>query len=646
MWAKTNRFVNLIAATADDARDIMVEGESGILAICPKYERPFYRVSKSRLEWPNGSKSLIFTADEPERLRGKQHEKLWCLCAGTMVSTPSGKVPIQNLQIGDEVITRSGSRKIIAAASHMAIVGRVLFSNGSELIGTADHPVLSFCGWTRLDKLFIGQNVQTVTSEHILACPEKTENEKMFFSIDGYGNRLMALFRNTIAFTTKTGIPKITNWRISYALLVGNIKHYMLQPESAEANQAKHSKSIAVYVIRRWIEKTIGRIKNALNAIVKLQRVSVKQSEPATIAEKNSFQDSATFAVSVASTWERVGKAEVFNITVEEDHEYFANGILTHNCDELAAWRYLEEAWDQAMMGLRLGKNPQAVVTTTPRPLKVVKELIANPANVITRGTTYNNRSNLSNKFFEKIISKYEGTRLGRQELNAEILDDNPRALWQRAIFDKHRVNECPELMRIVVGLDPNVKNRDRVELAKSSDVLDEAGIVVAGIAFVDGKNHYFVMGDYSLDEGPNVWGNAAVKAYRDFSADRIIGEVNNGGDMVEATIRAVDQNVSYKSVTATRGKAIRAEPIAALYEQGRVHHVGSFPQLEDECCEFDPITTTKSPNRMDALVWALTELSGDESTGFLDFMHQQSKGAETDRPNYSAPTVVQGFPG
>lgn len=391
-WVRRGfRFVNLIAPTADDARDIMVEGESGVLAICPRRERPQYKPSKSRLDWPNGARSLILTADEPDRIRGKQHEKLWC--------------------------------------------------------------------------------------------------------------------------------------------------------------------------------------------------------------------------------------------------------------DELAAWRYVE-SWDQAMMGLRIGRNPQAIVTTTPRPIQIIRDLIADKATHVTRGTTYDNRPNLSPKFYSKVITKYEGTRLGRQELRAELLDDNPRALWQRDNIDRFRAASAPALDRIVVGLDPNVKNRDRAELAKGgADMLDEAGIVVAGVTSIDAKQHFFVLDDRSLDEGPNVWGHAAVKAYRDHAADRIIGEVNNGGDMVEATIRAVDQNVSYRSVTASRGKAVRAEPIAALYEQGRVHHVGSFARLEDEMTSFDPITTTKSPNRMDALVWALTELSADESTGLLDFMKAQAALPATGAPQYPQPTTVTGWP-
>jgi phage terminase large subunit-like protein len=354
---KRSRFVNLIGATADDARDIMIEGESGILSICPRGERPEYKPSQRKLAWPNGAVSLIFTADEPERLRGKQHEKLWA--------------------------------------------------------------------------------------------------------------------------------------------------------------------------------------------------------------------------------------------------------------DELAAWRYAE-AWTQAQFGLRLGARPQACITTTPRPTPLVRELIADPGTLATLGTTYDNRDNLAPSFFSKIVKTYEGTRLGRQELNGEVLLDNPRALWTRARIDELRRPKpgddalaafLASLRRIVVAVDPAVT---------SNEHSDETGIVVAGI----GRDEsLYVLEDCSTVATPDAWARVAVQAYRRWGADRIIAETNNGGDMVEAVIRSVDRSVSYRKVTATRGKVIRAEPIAALYEQGRAHHVGGFDRLEDQMIEFDPtIAQTKSPDRMDALVWAGTELFGGVS--------------------------------
>jgi phage terminase large subunit-like protein len=361
IWVRTSRYVNLIAPTADDARDVMIEGESGILAICPRGERPLYVPSKRRLEWPNGSRSLIFSADEPERLRGKQHAKLWC--------------------------------------------------------------------------------------------------------------------------------------------------------------------------------------------------------------------------------------------------------------DELAAWRY-PESWDQAQFGLRLGANPQCVVTTTPRPTPVVKELMRHPACVITGGASYENRANLADAFFATIVKKYEGTRLGRQELNAELLDDNPGALWQRKQIDATRIGTLPSLKRIVIGVDPAVTSREDS---------DETGIIAVGIGAAPAGSavageHYFVFADASLIGTPDAWARAAVRLYHESKADRLIAETNNGGEMVELTIRTVDANVSYKAVTASRGKQVRAEPIAALYEQGRVHHVGSLPKLEDQMCDWDPLTSPFSPDRMDALVWALTELSDESDMGMFRY--------------------------
>jgi phage terminase large subunit-like protein len=344
-WVRDFPLVNMIGATADDARDIMIEGESGILAVCPGEERPRYLPSKRRLEWPNGAKSLIFTADEPERLRGKQHMKLWC--------------------------------------------------------------------------------------------------------------------------------------------------------------------------------------------------------------------------------------------------------------DELGAWRH-PEAFEQAMLGLRLGALPQAIVTTTPKPVRLIRELINDPGTVTMRGSTYDNRAHLAPGFYSRIIKRYEGTRLGRQELNAELLEDVEGALWSNAMIEASRVSQAPDMSRIVVAIDP---------ATTSGENADETGIVVAGRG-VDGEA--YVLRDLSCRLTANEWGTRAVRAYRELHADRIIAEVNNGGDLVEDVIRVVDRHVSYRAVHASRGKVVRAEPVSALYEQKRVHHVGVFPELETQMCSFVPDHFDGSPDRVDALVWALTDLMID----------------------------------
>lgn len=270
--------------------------------------------------------------------------------------------------------------------------------------------------------------------------------------------------------------------------------------------------------------------------------------------------------------------------------------------DELAKYRYPEAALDNVMLGLRLGDNPQIVITTTPRPIKVIKELLKAKSTVVTRGSTYDNIGNLANAFIQTVIAKYENTRLGKQELYAEILDDNPNALWKRKTIEDSRVNTIPDLIRIVIGVDPAVT---------SGETSDDTGIIAAG---KDVKGHGYVLDDKTLKASPAEWAKEAVRAYYRWKADRIIGETNNGGDMIEFVIRSVDRNVSYRKVTATRGKLIRAEPIAALYEQGRIHHVGYFSELEDQMCEWQP--GEKSPNNMDAAVWALTELFEKENLG------------------------------
>jgi phage terminase large subunit-like protein len=264
--------------------------------------------------------------------------------------------------------------------------------------------------------------------------------------------------------------------------------------------------------------------------------------------------------------------------------------------DEVASWRYAA-AWDQAMFGLRLGPDPRALATTTPKPVRIVRDLLAQEASgrvAVVRGSTYENRANLAPAFFEQIITRYEGTRLGRQEIGGEYLDDIPGALWTRAMFDDRRL--APDLRRAVVAVDPAVSAHEES---------DETGIVVAGVG-IDGRG--YVLADRSCRLSPDGWARRAVGAYAEFKADRIVAEVNNGGDLVEHTLRTVERAVPFKKVHASRGKAIRAEPVAALYEQGKVTHVAPFDDLEDQLCGWTP-ESGESPDRLDALVWALTDL-------------------------------------
>jgi hypothetical protein len=267
-------------------------------------------------------------------------------------------------------------------------------------------------------------------------------------------------------------------------------------------------------------------------------------------------------------------------------------------CDELSSWRY-PDTWDQLQFGLRLGDHPRTVVTTTPKPVSLVRSLVARSDGSvkIVRGSTFDNATNLAPQALIELQLRYTGTRLGRQELYGELLTDVEGALWTREMIDSARVTEAPALTRIVVGVDPAVT---------SGEDSDQTGIVVVG-ASMDG--HYYVLEDGSLRASPDAWARRAVELYHKHKANRIVAETNNGGDLVIGVLKQVDPTIMVKKVVASRGKQVRAEPVSSLYEQGRVHHVGGFAALEDQMVTWTP-ESTESPDRMDALVWAITEIS------------------------------------
>ena len=269
--------------------------------------------------------------------------------------------------------------------------------------------------------------------------------------------------------------------------------------------------------------------------------------------------------------------------------------------DELAIWQYPYETWTEGLApALRIGERPRVVVTTTPKPIKLLRDWVTRTDGSVhvTRGSTFDNRKNLSETALAELKARYEGTRTGRQELYGELLEQAEGALWQRDWIERSRItaDKLPPLYRIVIAIDPAVT---------SGEDSDETGIITAG-ASSDGQ--FYILADDTLRSTPNEWGKRAVEAFHKWKADRIVAETNNGGDMVVMVLQQVDRNVPVTKVHATRGKRVRAEPISALYEQFRVHHVGAFPQLEDQMVMWTPDTAT-SPDRLDALVWALTEL-------------------------------------
>jgi phage terminase large subunit-like protein len=294
-------------------------------------------------------------------------------------------------------------------------------------------------------------------------------------------------------------------------------------------------------------------------------------------------------------------------------------------CDELAAWPMLKDedgepgipgAWTQLQYGMRRpGSRPRIVVATTPRPVPIIRELIKAPDVHVTRGKTEDNRRNLAPEFIKSIYDRYSGTRLGRQELNGEVLDDVEGALWNHTLIDNQRRPMPPELRRVVVAVDPS---------GSAKRTADEAGIVVAGIGDCPclgrTEQHGFVLEDLTGRYSPRDMGKKAIDAYHKWEASRLVAEDNFGGKIIEDLVQLIDPRVAYKAVHASRGKIVRAEPVAALYEQGKVHHVGLFRELEDEMCVYAPLVSTESPGRMDALVWALTDLMlGEPLASFGD---------------------------
>ncbi|MBL8590560.1 MAG: DNA-packaging protein [Methylobacteriaceae bacterium] len=270
-------------------------------------------------------------------------------------------------------------------------------------------------------------------------------------------------------------------------------------------------------------------------------------------------------------------------------------------CDELAKWRRPEAVFDMLQFGLRLGDRPRQMITTTPRPIALIKNLIADPRVAVTRAATRLNAPNLAPDFLESIVGRYAGARLGRQELDGEIVDETPGALWTRAMIEAARCDSAPALKRIVVAVDPP---------ASSSARADACGIVAAGVSE---DERIYVLADATLERArPDEWAQAAIALWRKLEADALVAEVNQGGEMVTSVIAAADPSVPVQCVRATRGKYLRAAPVAQLWEQGRARHVGAFPALEDEMCAFGPdgLGAGKSPDRLDALVWAVTALT------------------------------------
>lgn len=601
-----SRRIALVAETAADARDVLVEGDSGIIKSSHPDFRPVYEPSKRKLTWPNGVIAHTYNAVEPDQLRGPQHDFAWCSVGETLVLMGDlSEKRLDEVTVGETVMTRKGPR--LVKASTMTGRDREVFlvtlRGGRTILATPNHKIwVENRGFVRIDELQIGDHTCVtdvlIGVEQLGTCMESITRQENSLS-ENYTRKLQKNvldqdLQDTMS-TTRTKTLQIMIQTTSNTSNMVNIEDTML----LEREDRRSNEELLQSILN---ESGITDPRSCVNAIVVEQNTLLEHQNHENSAAQNVVISGATVESEVVSVERSPNLRDVYDITVDGEHEFFANGILVHNCDELAKWMYAQETWDMLQFGLRLGQHPRQLVTTTPRPIPVVRELVRDPFTHITRGRTLDNAANLAKTFLAKIIKKYEGTRLGRQELDAEILDDLPGALWTRAMLDKAfiRLEAVPPMEEIVVSLDPS-------GISDDDDEGDSVGLIVAG---KNGDNGY-ILEDLTCREGPQEWGTRAVNAYKRWGADRIIAEVNYGGAMVEHVIRTIDPRVPVRVVHASRGKFIRAEPVSALYEQGRVRHVGAFPDLEDQMTLLtrSGYQGLGSPDRLDAAVWAITDM-------------------------------------
>jgi predicted phage terminase large subunit-like protein len=603
--------VALVARTYADGRDTMVEGHSGLLSILEDSDLrggsrdTAWNRSLGELYLANGSRFKIYSSEKPAALRGPQHHDAWCLVPGTLVDTDTGPVPIEQIRTGAQVLTSKGYRPVDGSAVRMAQVWTVTLEDGRSISGSGDHPFATQRGWVQLSELRSTDRLRAWRDDGgstPKAMSSATRLGGNYTSTESSTKTPSVPFRqgttSTMSITTEPTIGSRTS-NSSREALTG-ICIDKRHPASARSVAIPMSQGTSAASIARTV---VGRQGKRLDG----------SSLGAAWCAIASFRPDMRFiAVSDVSTSGLVGP--VHSLSVADVHEFFAEGVLTHNCDEAASLMdaHLGDAddttWSNLMLGLRLGTDPRCVVSTTPKPVKLLRGtkerpgILNAPGTVVTRGSTYDNLANLAPTFRAQVLDRYEGTRLGRQELHAELLEDVEGALWSLDLIERHRVAPGYErghgggLVRVVVGVDP---------AATSGPDSDLTGIVVAGEG-ADGRG--YVLDDRTLRGSPDEWGRAVASAYHDHQADSVVAEVNNGGEMVRHVIHTVEPHLPVQMVHASRGKRTRAEPVAAMYEQGKWSHIGALPELEDEMASW-VAGSPDSPDRLDALVWAATEL-------------------------------------
>jgi phage terminase large subunit-like protein len=614
--------IALVAATFSDGRDTMVEGESGLKSVIPSSLIENWNRSMGELILTNGSIMKIYSAENPERLRGPQFHRAWCLSPGTPVLTPDGPRPIETIQEGDQVSTQYGPALVTATGHRDADLWTVTLVDARTITGSAEHPVATGRGWVPLADIRSTDTIWTWCDDGDTTQVATSTATKA----DGPSTNTGLSTKNTTASRSPHETTSIIGTRseTTTARTTSNSLPPPVTDTSTKRPAPTSAASVGPATNRSRITGALRYVRDAV--LWSLNEAAARFGAYARHAELNSrlspidHHDLLPIAVVDAAT--PVGRSgTVHNLTVEGFHQFFANGVLTHNCDELAAWQYVQDTWDMLMFGLRLGQNPQVIVTTTPKPLDFIRALVGRSRDraagvVRTTGSTFENAKNLARAALAELKNVYAGTRIGRQELDGEVLEDPEGALWSLALIEQTRLSPyfMPEpfdiLGRTVVGVDPAVSNNPDS---------DSTGIVTVAMTrtkcpFCDRSSepHAIVLDDDTGTYSPNEWALRVVSAYDRWNGDRIVAEVNQGGDLVSSNMIAERANLPIDKVHATKAKLLRAEPVFALYERGLVHHWGGsdLKELEKEMTSWDPtLKSAKSPNRLDALVWCLTAL-------------------------------------
>lgn len=650
--ARTQARGALVGATAADTRDILVEGESGILACAPVSFRPVYEPSKRRVTYPNGSVQTLYSADEPDRLRGPQHHYAWCIAAGEPVLTERGWTAVEDVRDGERVATRKGwlpSTGAVRTKTDAELI-EVVTESGERVTCTPDHRIATGpTTWTEARNLVVGDTISVWNSSTDQAPHQSGSNG----GVDVTTGRSRATTAMQVAGSS-TGtsglLPTGTSPSATSSTTLTTTRPTTTSATSSACRRASTSRITHETGTHPAPMTTLTEPRTRARAG---SRESPGTWSATTVGAHTSPQACGRSTAHPSAVPARVvsvsrlrRRSDVYDIGVPGGGEFIVGGIVVHNCDELAAWRRLQYAWDMLQMGLRLGAHPRACITTTPRPLPLVKQLVKSERSAVVRGSTYDNLHNLAPTFRRAVLDRYAGTVLGRQELDAEILEDLPGALVRRKDIEDNRVDTAPDLDMILVGVDPS-----------GTGTGDEAGIVVVGRGTAD--RHAYVLADLSGQLSARQTGLIAWQAFYDFKADALVYEDNFGKQwlrdglidayadhhQLSTDMRAAikDERTAdtvavpspwkfLKKVTAQHGKKLRAQPVAMRYEQGRVHHVGIHAELEDQETTWNPDEDGRagndSPDRIDALVHAVTYLlKRERAVGIISTPHARGIG-------------------